>query len=154
MSGGGPTGRANVGAGAVSSCGPACTALGAGFAKHRTTLRIRLQIRRMIPCLVLGFWDKNHRDMRRRQAISPGFSSHYQNLGISSLKEHDSTCNRILSVASNSKTNSILKVYAGAPNPGWDWAHNTDSNREDVRLLEYVRTQHSRVNCVPEHISA
>ena len=36
--------------------------------------------------------------MRRRHAISPGFSGHYQDLGISSLKRHDSACNIILSV--------------------------------------------------------
>ena len=40
-----------------------------------------------------------HRDMRRRHAISPGFAGHYQDLGISSLKGHDSACNLILSVA-------------------------------------------------------
>ena len=34
---------------------------------------------------VLGFWDKKHRDLRRCHAISPGFSGHYQDLGISSL---------------------------------------------------------------------
>ena len=28
---------------------------------------------RIIPFLVLGFWDKKHRDTRRRHAISPDF---------------------------------------------------------------------------------
>ena len=37
--------------------------------------------------------------MRQRHAISPGFFGHYQDLGISSLKRHDSAvCNCILSV--------------------------------------------------------
>ena len=36
--------------------------------------------------------------MRRRHAISPGFSGHYRDLGISSLKRHDSVCNLIISV--------------------------------------------------------
>ena len=36
--------------------------------------------------------------MRRRHAISPGFPGHYQDLGISSTKRHDSACNLILSV--------------------------------------------------------
>ena len=39
-----------------------------------------------------------HRDMRRRHAISPGFSDHYRDLGISSIKGHDSACTLILSV--------------------------------------------------------
>ena len=36
--------------------------------------------------------------MRRRHAISPGCSGHYQDLGISSLTRHGSACNSILSV--------------------------------------------------------
>ena len=36
--------------------------------------------------------------MRRHHAISPGFPAHYQDLGISSLKWHDSAYNLILSV--------------------------------------------------------
>ena len=53
----------------------------------------------MIPFLVLDFWDKNT-GIRRRHAISPGFSGHYQDLGKSSLKRHDSACNLILSAVS------------------------------------------------------
>ena len=34
--------------------------------------------------------------MRRRHVISPGFDGNYQDLGISSFKGHDSTCNFIL----------------------------------------------------------
>ena len=41
--------------------------------------------------------------MRRRHVTSPGFSGHYQDIGISSLKEHDSTCNLILSVGMRSQ---------------------------------------------------
>ena len=37
--------------------------------------------------------------MRRRHAVSPGFSGHYQDLGIPNLKGHDSACNLIVSVA-------------------------------------------------------
>ena len=44
-----------------------------------------------------------HRDMRRRHAISPGFSGHYRDLGISSRKRHDSACKLILSVGSEDK---------------------------------------------------
>ena len=33
--------------------------------------------------------------MSRRHAISPGFFGHYQDLGISRLKGHDSDCKRI-----------------------------------------------------------
>ena len=36
--------------------------------------------------------------MRRRHTTSPGFSGHYQDLGISNLKSHDTACNFILSV--------------------------------------------------------
>ena len=36
--------------------------------------------------------------VRRRHAISPEFSGHYHDLGISSLKGHDSACNFILRV--------------------------------------------------------
>ena len=36
--------------------------------------------------------------MRRRDAISPGFSGHYQDLGISSRKRRNSAYKRILSV--------------------------------------------------------
>ena len=43
---------------------------------------------RIIPVLVLDFWDKRPRDMRRRHVISPGFSGHYQDLEISSLSVH------------------------------------------------------------------
>ena len=35
-----------------------------------------------------------YQDMRH----APGFASHYHDLGISSLRGHDSACNRILSV--------------------------------------------------------
>ena len=38
--------------------------------------------------------------MRRLHAISPGLYGHYQDLGISSLKGHDSACNLTLSVGS------------------------------------------------------
>ena len=38
--------------------------------------------------------------MRRRNAMSPGLSGHYQDLGIPSLKRHASAYNRILSVGS------------------------------------------------------
>ena len=57
---------------------------------------------RIIPFLVLDFWDKNTGvGMRRRHAISPGCSDHYQDLGILSLKRHDSAvCNLTLSVES------------------------------------------------------
>ena len=36
--------------------------------------------------------------MRRCHAISPGFTGHYRDLGISNRKMHDSACNIILSV--------------------------------------------------------
>ena len=36
--------------------------------------------------------------MRRGLAVSLGFSGHYQDIGISSLKRHDAACNFILSV--------------------------------------------------------
>ena len=36
--------------------------------------------------------------MRRGHAVPPVFSGHYQDLGIESLKMHDSACNLILSV--------------------------------------------------------
>ena len=44
----------------------------------------------IIPSIVPGFWDKKHHDVRRRHATSPVFSGHYQDLGISSFKMHDS----------------------------------------------------------------
>ena len=40
--------------------------------------------------------------MRRRHAISPDFSGHYQDLGMSSLKRSDSASNIILSVDGSS----------------------------------------------------
>ena len=40
----------------------------------------------MIQSLVLNYWDTKQRDMRRRHAVSPVFTGHYQGLGISSLK--------------------------------------------------------------------
>ena len=43
------------------------------------------------PFSVLGtrywYWDYGYRDLRRRYAISPGISGHYQDLGISIEKE-------------------------------------------------------------------
>ena len=42
--------------------------------------------------------------MHRRHSISPEFSDHYHDLGIPSLKMHDSACNLILSVDMCTKT--------------------------------------------------
>ena len=67
----------------------------------QSTLRMRLQICRMIPFLVLGFWDKNTGIVRWRHAMSPRFfrsrpgSRHFK-LKRAGLCD----CNLILSVAS------------------------------------------------------
>ena len=53
-----------------------------------STIRIRLQDGRIIPFLVLGFWDKN-------TMICAGAT---RDLVLSSFKRHDSACDLMLSV--------------------------------------------------------
>ena len=58
------------------------------------------------------------RDMRRRHAISPGFSSHDQDLGISSLKGHDSACNINLSVVTYHQHQGFAWMHDIRASPG------------------------------------
>ena len=61
------------------------------FKLFRGLFRILLHIRELF-----NHRFNNHRDMPRRHAISPGFCSHYRDLGIPSRKRHDSACKLIL----------------------------------------------------------
>ena len=56
------------------------------------------------PVISTRFLGQKYRDMRRRHAISPGFSGHYQDLGIASRKKHDSACKLVLSVDSRTRS--------------------------------------------------
>ena len=58
--------------------------------------------------LVPGFWDKTTRICAGAMP-SPGFSGHYEDLGISSLKRHDSACNLILGVAREGRRQNYNK---------------------------------------------
>ena len=63
------------------------------------------------PVISTRFLGQKYRDMRRRHAISPGFSGHYQDLGIASLKLHASACNLIISLVER----GLVYIYANVP---------------------------------------
>ena len=95
---------------------------------------------RVIPFLVLCFWDKNTGICAGHHAISPVFSGHYQDLGISHLKSKntkheykvrirsqdrriiDRSCDRILT---DTRGYRPPRCATSAPWLRWSWCRRT-----------------------------
>ena len=105
------------------------------------TLKISLQDGRFIPFLVLGFWDKNTGLCAGAMPyISPGFSGHYQDLGISSLKGMNLSAIVFLAWTPHRKLSSEAAVASETCKLGVYPSRNPDAKRfrvSDIRVSRY-----------------
>ena len=91
--------------------------------------------------------------MRRRLAISPGFSDHYQDLGILDFKGPDFACSLILIVGKSQRKNTnLVRTLARTPKEGFLCAPRLSPHPHPLWLnkglfeVTYNKSNHEKVH--------